>query len=102
VLGFRVRAQQLDRDAGPLDDTAVLDIGVQDTGSDGGLWALAIRGVDVPDPPSVPSFGCSGRTISLAIGEFLHPWWLYVAGPPGAVLGVLYAAGIGRPDAHGH
>jgi hypothetical protein len=48
VLGFRVRAQQLDRESGSLDDTAVLDIGVQDTGTDGGLWALAIRGVDVP------------------------------------------------------
>jgi hypothetical protein len=47
VLGFRVRAQQLDRDAGRLEDTAVLDLGVQDTGPDGGLWALAIRGVDV-------------------------------------------------------
>ncbi len=46
VLGARVRAQQLDRDAGALDDTAVLDIGVQDTGPDGGLWALANRGVD--------------------------------------------------------
>ncbi|HEX2072713.1 MAG TPA: winged helix DNA-binding domain-containing protein [Geodermatophilus sp.] len=47
VLAFRVAAQQLDRDRGTLDDTAVLDIGVQDTGPDGGLWALAIRGVDV-------------------------------------------------------
>jgi hypothetical protein len=36
-------------------------------------------------------------TVSLATADFLHPWWLYVAGPPGAVLGVLYAAGIGRP-----
>jgi Domain of unknown function (DUF1707) len=36
-------------------------------------------------------------TVSLATAEFLHPWWLYVAGPPGAVLAVLYAAGIGRP-----
>ena len=45
VLGARVRAQQLDRDAGTVDDTAVLDIGVQDTGPDGGLWALALRGV---------------------------------------------------------
>jgi hypothetical protein len=36
-------------------------------------------------------------TVSLATGQFLHPWWLYVAGQPGAVLGVLYAAGIGRP-----
>ena len=48
VLAFRVRAQQLDRAAGgTLDDTAVLDLGVQDTGPDGGLWALANRGVDV-------------------------------------------------------
>ncbi|MGY1741488.1 MULTISPECIES: winged helix DNA-binding domain-containing protein [unclassified Blastococcus] len=45
VLGARVRAQQLDRDAGTVADTAVLDIGVQDTGPDGGLWALALRGV---------------------------------------------------------
>ena len=48
VLGFRLRAQQLDRDAGSLDETAVLDLGVQDTGQDGGLWALAIRGVESP------------------------------------------------------
>jgi len=37
-------------------------------------------------------------TICLATGQFIHPWWLYVAAPPGAVLGVLYAFGIGRPD----
>ncbi|MBY3555186.1 DUF1707 SHOCT-like domain-containing protein [Modestobacter lapidis] len=36
-------------------------------------------------------------TVSLATGDVLHPWWLYVAGPPGAVLAVLYASGIGRP-----
>lgn len=47
VLGFRVRAQQLDRASGTLAQAAVLDIGVQDTGPDGGLWALATRGVDV-------------------------------------------------------
>lgn len=47
VLGFRLRAQQLDRAEGSLADTPVLDIGVQDTGPDGALWALAIRGVDV-------------------------------------------------------
>ena len=50
LLGTRVRAQQLDRPAGPLADTAVLDLGVQDTGPDGGRWALALRGVDVPEP----------------------------------------------------
>ncbi len=48
VLGFRARAQQLDRETGTLADTRVLDIGVQDTGPDGALWALALRGVDVP------------------------------------------------------
>jgi TRAP-type C4-dicarboxylate transport system permease small subunit len=35
--------------------------------------------------------------LALTTGEAVHPWWLYVAGPPGAVLAVLYAAGIGRP-----
>lgn len=49
VLGFRVRAQQLDRTAGALADTAVLDIGVQDSGPDGGRWALAIRGLTEVD-----------------------------------------------------
>jgi hypothetical protein len=48
VLAFRVHAQQLDREAGTLDDTAVLDLGVQDTGPDGGRWALALRGVPSP------------------------------------------------------
>ncbi|SHN85652.1 Winged helix DNA-binding domain-containing protein [Geodermatophilus obscurus] len=48
VLSFRVHAQQLDREAGTLDDTAVLDLGVQDTGPDGGRWALALRGVSAP------------------------------------------------------
>jgi hypothetical protein len=42
-----MRAQQLDAGPGTLAGTAVLDIGVQDTGPDGGRWALAIRGVDV-------------------------------------------------------
>jgi hypothetical protein len=37
-------------------------------------------------------------TVSLATTQFIHPWWLYVAGPPGAVLAVLYAFGIGRPE----
>jgi Winged helix DNA-binding domain len=47
VLGFRVRAQQLDRESGTVADTALLDIGAQDTGPDGARWALSIRGVDV-------------------------------------------------------
>src|SRR5688572_14574138 len=47
VMNFRVHAQQLDRKQGTLAQTSVLDIGVQDTGPDGGMWALALRGVDV-------------------------------------------------------
>ncbi|MEU4399428.1 winged helix DNA-binding domain-containing protein [Micromonospora orduensis] len=47
VMSFRVRAQQLDRSEGTLADTAILDIGVQNTGPDGARWALAARGVDV-------------------------------------------------------
>ncbi|MFE9917738.1 winged helix DNA-binding domain-containing protein [Micromonospora sp. NPDC005553] len=47
VMNFRVRAQQLDRDEGTIADTAVLDLGVQNTGPDGARWALAVRGVDV-------------------------------------------------------
>src|SRR3954467_4671930 len=48
VLGFRMRAQQLDRDSGTIDDTAGLDLGVQDTGTDGARWALTLRGVEHP------------------------------------------------------
>ncbi|MDP9427615.1 MAG: winged helix DNA-binding domain-containing protein [Actinomycetota bacterium] len=45
VLDLRVHAQQLGRAAGDPADTAVLDLGAQDTGPDGGRWALALRGV---------------------------------------------------------
>ncbi|MDC7121253.1 winged helix DNA-binding domain-containing protein [Cellulomonas fimi] len=50
VLRHRVRVQQLDRPVDPtraVTDAAVLDLGVQDTGPDGALWALAVRGVPV-------------------------------------------------------
>lgn len=46
VRHYRVHAQQLDREQGTVADTAVLDIGAQDTGPDGALWALEVRGVD--------------------------------------------------------
>lgn len=45
VLRYRASAQQLYREKGTLADTAILDFGVQDTGPDGGKWALALRGV---------------------------------------------------------
>lgn len=50
VLRYRVNAQQLDRPVAAgrsPDDAAILDLGVQDTGPDGALWALALRGVPV-------------------------------------------------------
>ena len=46
VLAFRVRRQGLHRTrADRLTDVPVLDLGVQDTGSDGAGWALALRGL---------------------------------------------------------
>jgi hypothetical protein len=47
VLRYRLQVQQVGRRAGDLAGTAVLDLGVQDTGPDGALWALALRGVGV-------------------------------------------------------
>jgi hypothetical protein len=48
VRRYRVHVQQLDRaprsDRSPA-DAELLDIGVQDTGPDGALWALVVRGV---------------------------------------------------------
>lgn len=49
VLAFRAAAHGLgDAVAAPRDplDVRVLDLGVQDTGSDGARWALALRGAD--------------------------------------------------------
>ena len=34
--------------------------------------------------------------VSLIVGP-VYPWFLWVAAPPGAVLALLYAAGVGRP-----
>jgi hypothetical protein len=44
ALTYRVVAQQLDGEPRGLDEVAVLDLGVQDTGADGAAWALALRG----------------------------------------------------------
>ncbi|HEY3262438.1 MAG TPA: DUF1707 domain-containing protein [Pseudonocardiaceae bacterium] len=32
----------------------------------------------------------------LTLGHWVHPWWVWVAGPPGAVLVTLWSFGIGR------
>jgi len=46
VLGYRLRAHQLDRVGGhDVTDAAILDLGVQNTGPDAAGWALANRGV---------------------------------------------------------
>lgn len=34
----------------------------------------------------------------LTIDGYVYPWWLWVAIPPGSVLGVLWWLGIGRPE----
>src|SRR3954471_10400130 len=46
-MALRLAAQQLVRPptGRPASDTAVLDLGVQDTGRDGASWALVNRGV---------------------------------------------------------
>ena len=36
--------------------------------------------------------------VSLTMGDWVHPWWVWVAAPPGAVLGTLWILGIGRAD----
>lgn len=69
VMHFRVQAQQLDRTRGTLNHTAVLDIGVQDTGPDGGLGrpgAVLIDGelVGTWRPRQ------SGNKLTVAV----HPW----------------------------
>ena len=46
VLAFRFHRHGLDAERS--DDTALLDYGVQDTGTDGSLWALEVRGVASP------------------------------------------------------
>ena len=83
VLAFRVRAQQLDRPAGTLADTAVLDAGVQDTGPEGAGWALLQRGVDVAalaDDALVTVWSLRGaphvyRRADLAsVAAALEPW----------------------------
>lgn len=48
VLAYRIHVQQLDR-ARSGEDAAVLDLGVQETGPDGGRWARELRHV-TPDP----------------------------------------------------
>lgn len=55
VLTARIRAQQLDREprARAITDAAIFDLGVQDTGHDGASWALANRGVPVPNPEAL-------------------------------------------------
>jgi hypothetical protein len=51
AMAYRIRAQQLNRPAADrlVTDAAILDVGVQDTGRDGASWALANRGVPLPD-----------------------------------------------------
>jgi len=54
VVAFRTRAHGLDAAPGSVhdpDELRVLDLGVQDTGSDGALWALVVRGLALGADP---------------------------------------------------
>ena len=53
ALAHRLRAQQLDGRSRSLAEVAVLDLGVQDTGPDGGARALLLRGA-APDEVAGP------------------------------------------------
>ena len=57
ALRYRIRAQQLDRTMASRSviDADILDFGVQDTGRDGASWALANRGVPVPNAAELES-----------------------------------------------
>lgn len=87
ALRHRVRVQQLDRAPGSVadpTDAAVLDEGVQDTGPDGALWALAVRGVAVhaADRPSSLAYAWTLRGAPHAyrradlrdVERALRPW----------------------------
>jgi hypothetical protein len=108
VLGLRVRAQQLDRDGGgTVADTVVLDFGAQDTGPDGALWALAVRGLtEVDDQELVWLWTLRGaphayrRSDLASVATAVAPWSdadaakrIFDASKP------LKAAGIGTVEA---
>lgn len=106
---FRVRAQQLDRTRTTIANAAVLDIGVQDTGTDGALWALWNRGVEVstfPDDELAVAWTLRGaphvyrRADLPGVAAAVQPWSdvdaakrIFDAAKP------LKAAGIGILDA---
>ena len=108
VHGLRVRAQQLDRDGGgTVADTAVLDVGAQDAGPDGALWALAVRGLtDVDEQDLVWLWTLRGaphayrRSDVASVAAAVAPWSdadaakrVFDASKP------LTAAGIGTVEA---
>jgi hypothetical protein len=56
VLSYRLHVHQIGRvGAHDVVDADVLDLGVQDTGRDGALWALANRGVSIPPKEAWPA-----------------------------------------------
>lgn len=79
VVGFRAHAQQLAGPGGGV-DAAILDIGVQDTGSVGGAWTLTIRGGGPPAAELVLAWTLRGaphvyrRTEVAAVAAAVKPW----------------------------
>ncbi|GAA1677272.1 crosslink repair DNA glycosylase YcaQ family protein [Glycomyces endophyticus] len=80
VLRYRTRVQQLDRERGSLADTAVLDLGVQETGPDGAMWALAVRGLEPDEADLVWLWTLRGaphayrRSDMAAVAAAVAPW----------------------------
>ena len=79
VLRFRVAAQQLGR-SGSHADAAILDLGAQNTGPDGALWALEIRGASVPEDDLVLAWSLRGaphlyrRAEAAQVAAAVAPW----------------------------
>ncbi|SDK78757.1 Winged helix DNA-binding domain-containing protein [Glycomyces sambucus] len=80
VVRYRTRVQQLDREDGTLADTAVLDLGAQETGPDGAMWALAVRGLDADEANLVWLWTLRGaphayrRSDLNAVAAAVAPW----------------------------
>ncbi|GAA2310533.1 crosslink repair DNA glycosylase YcaQ family protein [Glycomyces scopariae] len=80
VVRYRTRVQQLDREDGTLADTAVLDLGAQETGPDGAMWALAVRGLDADEADLVWLWTLRGaphayrRSDLNAVAAAVAPW----------------------------
>ena len=79
ILRYRVRTQQLDGTAAGT-DTAVLDVGVQDSGPDGAGLALELRGARPPAADLLLAWSLRGaphayrRSEAAQVAAAVAPW----------------------------